>query len=161
MYYTSHDIAGMECNRSQVISGMGHTSQVIAGMEYVSQDIAGMDYICHVIAGMDHKSQVIPGMEYLSQVIMNCFQAILQLLSAQFSQSDARYRLTNNFTSAGAKMRTCNLTRHDTKSQDIAGMDFSTCQVITGMVYISHDIAGMECGVQAITVMDFCDEART
>ena len=110
---------------------------------------------------MDNIGQVISGMEYLSQVIMNCFQATLQLLSAQFSQWDARYRLTNNFTSAGTNVRTCNMTRHDNKSQDIAGMDFSTCQVITGMVYISHDIAGMEYGVQAITVMDFCNEART
>ena len=141
MEYTSQDIAGMKYNRSQVIAGMEYTSQVIAGM--------------------DNISQVIAGMEYVSQVIANCFQAILQLLSAQFSQSDARYRLTNNFTSAGTKVRRCNMTRHDNKSQDIAGMDFSTCQVITGMVYISHDIAGMEYAVQAITVMDFCDEART
>ena len=110
---------------------------------------------------MDNIGHAITGMEYLSQYIMNCFQAILQLLSAQFSQSDARYRLNRNITSAGAKLRTCNMTRYDNNSQDIAGMDFNTCQVITGMVYISHDIAGMEYGVQAITVMDFCDEART
>ena len=90
--------------RSHVVAGMDYTSQVIAGMEYVSQDIAGMDYRCQVIAGMDNKSQVITGMEYVNQVIPNCYQAIRQLLSAQLSQSDARDRRTNNFTSAGAQL---------------------------------------------------------
>ena len=141
MEYTSQDIAGMEYNRSQVIAGMEYTSQVVAGM--------------------DNRSQVIAGMEYVSQVIANCFQAILQLPSAQFSQLDARDRLPNNFTSADAKLRTCNMKRYDNKSQDIAGMDFNTCQVIAGMEYISQDIAGMEYTVQEIAVMDIFKEART
>ena len=145
MDFTSQDVAGIEQKRRHVIA----------------EDIAGMNCRCRVIAGMDNRSQVIAGMEYANQVIANCFQAIQQLLSAQLSQSDARDRRTNNFTSAGAKLRTCNMTRHDNKIQDIAGMDFNTCQVITGMVYIRHDIAGMVYGVQAITVIDFCDEART
>ena len=55
---------------------------------------------------MDNRSQVIDGMEYVSTVISNCFHTILQLLSAQFSQLDARDRLTNNFTSARAELRT-------------------------------------------------------
>ena len=122
---------------------MEYTSQVIAGMDYISQDITGIAYTSQVIAGIDTKSQVIAGMEYVSQVIANCFRAILQLLSAQFSQPDARDRLTNNFTSAEAKLRTRNLKMYDNKSQDIAGMDFSTCQVVAGMEYISQDIAGM------------------
>ena len=123
---------------------MEYTSQVIAGMDYISQDITGIEYTSQVIAGMDNISQVIAGMEYVSQVIANCFRAILQLLSEQFSQSDARDRLINNFTSAGAQLRTRNMSRYDNTSQDIAGMDLNTFQVIAGMEYMSKDIAGME-----------------
>ena len=97
MDYTSQDEAGIEQKRRHVIA----------------EDIAGMNYRCRVIAGMDNRSQVIAGMEYANQVIANCFQAIQQLLSAQLSQSDARDRPTNNFTSAGAKWRTCHLIRYD------------------------------------------------
>ena len=116
---------------------MEYTSQVIAGMDYISQDKTGIAYTSQVIAGIDNKSQVKAGMEYVSQ-------AILQLLSEQFSQSDARDRLINNFTSAGAKLRTRNMSRYDNTSQDIAGMDLNTFQVIAGMEYMSKDIAGME-----------------
>ena len=58
---------------------------------------------------MDNRNQVIDGMEYVSTVISNCFHTILQLLSAQFSQLDARDRVTNNFTSARAELRTCHM----------------------------------------------------
>ena len=51
--------------------------------------------------------------------------------------------------------------RYDNTSQDIAGMDFSTCQVIAGMKYMSQYIAGMAYMIQEIAVMEFCDEART
>ena len=53
------------------------------------------------------------------------------------------------------------MSRYDNTSQDIAGMDFSTCQVIAGMVYMSQDIAGMAHMIQAIAFMELCDEART
>ena len=39
-------------------------------------------------------------------------------------------------------------------SQDIAGMDFITCQVIAGMDYKGQDVAGMEHIIQEIAVMD-------
>ncbi len=121
---------------------MEYTRQVIAGMDYRSQDITGITYTSQVIAGIDTKGQVIAGMEYVSQVIANCFRAILQLLSQQFSQSDARNR--HNFTSSGAPLRTPHMSRYDNTSHDIAGMDLNTFQVIAGIEYMSKDIAGME-----------------
>ena len=60
-----------------------------------------------------------------------------------------------------AELRMRYMSRYDNTSQDIAGMDFSTCQVIAGMVYMSQDIAGMAHVIQAISVMELCDEART
>ena len=104
--------------RSHDIAGMDYTRQDEAGIEQkrrhvIAEDIAGMNCRCRVIAGMDNRSKVIAGMQYAKATHANCFQAIQQLLSAQLSQSDARDRRTDNFTSAGAKWRTRHLIRYD------------------------------------------------
>ena len=54
------------------------------------------------------------------------------------------------------------MTRYDNKKhQDIAGMDFNTCQVIAGMEYISQGIAGMEYMIHESAVMVYIVESRT
>ena len=53
------------------------------------------------------------------------------------------------------------MSRCDNTSQDIAGMDLMTFQVIAGMDYRSQYIADIAHMIQAIGVTEFPDEIRT
>ena len=60
-----------------------------------------------------------------------------------------------------AELRMRYMSRYDNTSQDIAGMDFSTCQVIAGIDFSCQDVASIEQISQEIAAMACVESART